>query len=422
MSTPYHAPTTGAPHALHLGALALVLLLSACVSSRRPDSLPFALRDQAQPLGIPDLRIYPERLSAASNRFGWQITWRPASIKPASFGTVNGSRDLLAISAGGDGGAFSAGFLIGWSQTGMRPTFAVVTGVSAGALIAPFAYLGPSYDHVLREVSLATRPGKFFLKRGIVAGLLGDGLESSEPLQRLLVTYVTPELMQEIARAYHSGRDLYIMTTDLDAGTPVIWNMGAIAASGSPAALDLFRQVMLASASTPAAVSPVLIDVTAGGRHYREIHVDGAVTHQVFIAPFSSTEPPTPPMATQPSHRSRAFIIMNTTMEMSWSPTPRRTLKIGSRAIDTMIQTAARSDVDGILAALQRQGIEPQLAYVDSGFHHPHPREFDPSYTRALFFYGLRLASAEYAWHSAPPEPQEPGRGGAVVASMPDRP
>jgi hypothetical protein len=391
---------------------ALLLLLSGCASMARLDSVPPALQSTAQPLGIPGLRIYPERNSDSSAPRRLPVAWSTPSIERSGDAThTAGYGDMLAISAGGDGGAFAAGILTGWSQTGTRPTFAVVTGVSAGALIAPFAYLGPKYDHVLRDVTLG--PDEFFHKRGLIAGLLGDAFAGSEPLQQLLATYVTPEVMRDIAREYRRGRDLYIMTTNLDAGTPVIWNMGAIAASDAPGSLALFRQVMLASASVPAAVSPVLIKVTADGHTYQELHVDGGVVHQVFLYPFQGT-PWDSRTVQQPAHPPRAFLIMNTDIEMKWSPTPLRALKIGSRALDTMVQVEARNDIDDIFAALRRQGVAMNLAYVHSDFHCPHPHAFDHHYMSALFSYGERMALTEHPWRDAPPDMEEsPARSAA---------
>jgi hypothetical protein len=168
---------------------------------------------------------------------------------------------VLAISGGGDAGAFAAGLLSGWSSRGTRPQFRLVTGISAGALIAPFAYLGPAYDDVIRTVATSVGPDDVFDRRNVLAGLASDGMADSAPLASLIEKYVTPETLAAIAAEYSKGRALQIATTDLDSGRPVIWNMGAIAASQTPGALQLFRKIMIASASIPGVVSPVLFDV-----------------------------------------------------------------------------------------------------------------------------------------------------------------
>jgi len=376
-----------------------LLALAACTSMTRLAAVPSELQEEARPNGVPGVRFYPQRFSDP--------------LQPAPTGGTDVGCDLLAVSAGGDRGAFAAGLLNGWSETGTRPRFRVVTGVSVGALIAPFAFLGPRYDHVLREVTLSAGPGRFFRRRSSISGLLGDGFASSEPLELLLATYVTAEVLQEIANEYRHGRDLYIMTTDLDAGVPVIWNMGAIAASDSPDALALFRQVMRASAAIPVAVSPVLIDVTAGGRHFQELHVDGSVVHQVFLYPYSAPQFPAP-AARDAAPSCRAFIIVNTQLASNWSPTPRRTLGIGERAIQTLTRVETSTDVDSIFAALQRQSIDFNLAYIDSDFQVAHPRDFDQSYMRALFVYGRRLGSRDDPWHDMPPQSQPLNRSASI--------
>jgi predicted acylesterase/phospholipase RssA len=398
-----------------LTLVALAAVLAACTTLTRLGAVPSELQDEARPDGISDVRFYPQQLANSAARSQVRIRWPASGVEaeiPVSSDTSAGC-DMLAISAGGDRGAFAAGLLSGWSQTGTRPHFKVVTGVSVGALIAPFAFLGPRYDHVLREVALSAGRESFFHRRSFLSGLLGDGFASSEPLERVLATYVTAAVLREIADEYRHGRDLYILTTDLDAGVPVIWNMGAIAASDSPDALILFRQVLRASTAVPVAVSPVLIPVTAGGRHFQELHVDGSVTHQVFLGGF-----PLPQLRVSDMQASApscgAFIIINAQMDSSRSTTPRRTLRIGERSIQTLMQIEASNDVASIFTALQRQDIQFNLAYIDSDFQAPHRHDFDPSYLRTLFTYGERLGSGAYPWHSAPPRAQPSNRSASV--------
>jgi len=391
-----------------------LLALAACTSMTRLAAVPPELHDEARPDGVPGARFYPQRFSEPSAHLQGSALRRVSTggaEVPVSWDTNVGCA-LLAISAGGDRGAFAAGLLNGWSQTGTRPRFRVVTGVSVGALIAPFAFLGPRYDHVLREVTLSAGPGRFFRRRSSISGLLGDGFASSKPLELLLATYVTAEVLKEIATEYSHGRDLYIMTTDLDAGLPVIWNMGAIAASDSPDALALFRQVMRASAAIPVAVSPVLFNVTAAGRHFQELHVDGSVVHQVFLYPYSAPLPA--PAARTAGPSCSAFIIMNTQFDSNWSPTPRRTLGIAERAMQTLTRVEASTDVDRLYAALQRQSVAFNLAYIDSDFKVAHPRDFDQEYMRALYVYGQRLGSRDDPWHDTPPQSQPLNRSASI--------
>jgi predicted acylesterase/phospholipase RssA len=163
---------------------------------------------------------------------------------------------LLAVSGGGENGAFGAGLLCGWSEQGTRPVFELVTGVSTGALIAPFAYLGSSYDPQLRAVYTELTPDRVLLKRAITAALFDDAMADNAPLFKTISRYVDEAMLAELAKGYDDGRLLLIGTSDLDAQQGVLWNVGAIAKSGHPRALDTIRRVLLASAAIPGARRP----------------------------------------------------------------------------------------------------------------------------------------------------------------------
>jgi hypothetical protein len=279
----------------------------------------------------------------------------------------------------------------------------VVTGISAGALIAPFAFLGSQYDAVIRKVFTSIRAEDVFHKRNILTGLASDGMADSEPLSRLVKEYVTPEILAAVAEEYEKGRALEIGTTDLDSGRPVTWNMGAIAASGAPGALELFRKVMIASTSIPGEVSPVMIDVDVDGKHFQEMHVDGGVITQVFLYP---------PRILMEMHRAtgrpyrrelHAYVIRNGRLEPQWSDTERHTLSIGGRAISALIQTQGISDLQRIYQTARRDGVDFNLAYVGSDFNYPHKETFDPEYMKRLFDYAYQLGAKGYPWHKAPP-------------------
>ena len=196
----------------------------------------------------------------------------------------SGRITYLALSGGGSGGAFGAGILTGWTTAGTRPTFDVVSGVSTGALIAPFAFLGSSYDPTLAELYTSGIAETLVRPRPII-GLLGAALSDPAPLRRLVERYVTDDMLRKIAAEHSKGRRLFVVTTNLDAQRTVIWDMGAIAAHGHEQALVLFRNVLIASASIPAVFPPVMIEVTMNGKRFQEMHSDGGATTQLFTAP-----------------------------------------------------------------------------------------------------------------------------------------
>ena len=192
---------------------------------------------------------------------------------------------MLAISGGGDDGAFGAGLLVGWTARGDRPISRAVTGVSTGALSAPFAFLGPDYDPQLKAVYTQTTARDIFTPRGKLAALFQDAMGDTAPLRSTVARLVDDQLVQRIGEEYGKGRLLLIMTTNLDAGQECIWNVGAIAASGKPGARELIIKILMASSAIPAAFPPVMIDLDVDGQHRQEMHVDGGVFAQVFLYP-----------------------------------------------------------------------------------------------------------------------------------------
>jgi hypothetical protein len=386
-------------------ALVVGVLLQACGSLPRLDAVPPTLTESAVIPGISNSRFWVDRDLAPFIEAAIQddVRERTALAKAGKTTDPLPPASLLAISGGGDAGAFAAGLLAGWTASGTRPQFRVVTGISAGALIAPFAFLGSRYDDVIRSVFTSVRSGDVFHRRSMLIGLASDGMADSEPLSRLVAEYVTPQILAAVAEEYAKGRALEIGTTDLDAGRPVTWNMGAIAASGAPGALELFRKIMIASTSIPGKVSPAMIDVEVDGKHFQEMHVDGGVITQVFLYPPRILID-WQRITGRPYRRElHAYVIRNGRLEPEWSDTERHTLNIGGRAISALIQTQGISDLHRIYQAAQRDGVDFNLAYIGSDFNYPHHEEFDPEYMKGLFDYAYRLSAKGYPWHKAPP-------------------
>jgi hypothetical protein len=394
------------PFARIATALVLAVLLQACGSLPRLDAVPPTLTEQAAILGIPEARYWLDRDLAPFIRSVIEDDQREREALVRAGKSTSDSlppASLLAISGGSDAGAFAAGILAGWSAHGNRPEFRVVTGISAGALIAPFAFLGPEYDGALRSAFTSVHSEDIFHRRNMLAGLASDGMADSEPLSRLIAKYVTPEMLAAVAKAYARGRVLEIGTTDLDSGRPVTWNMGAIAASDAPGALDLFRKIIVASTSIPGEVSPVMIDVDIDGKHFQEMHVDGGVITQVFLYPRSIlTE--LHRVTGRPYRRElHAYVIRNGRLEPEWSDTERHTLSIGGRAISALIQTQGIGDLQRIYQAAQHDGVDFNLAYIGADFNYPHKKKFDPEYMKRLFDYAYERSAKGYPWHKEPP-------------------
>jgi len=310
--------------------------------------------------------------------------------------------NLLAISGGGDKGSFGAGLLIGWTERGDRPEFKTVSGVSTGALIAPFAFLGPDYDDVLRHVYTEVDQSAIFESRFILAAIFSDALKDTTPLSQLISHYVDDQVLTAIANEYRKGRLLLIGTADIDAQRPVIWNLGAIAVSGRPGAFDLLRKILLASAAIPVAFPPVLIDVEVDGKPYQEMHVDGGAIAQTFLYPTTLTAGVD--LRRGPLARERhAYVIRNGRLDPEWASTDRRLFSIASRAVATMIHYSGQNDVYRLQTMTARDGVSFNLAYIGRDFSAEHTADFVPAYMRALFEYGRAQIKNGTAWKKSSP-------------------
>ena len=268
-----------------LAAIAVLVLLSqgcALLQVRHP--LPEYLLDQAQIENLPGVRAWGDVSSESLEQSAKESMKQEMA---ANHGRLEPEANFLALSGGGGDGAFGAGILCGWTEAGTRPRFKLVTGISTGALIAPFAFLGPEYDAKLKELYTTISDQDIYTGYGLVKLVLSlgisEGVASTEPLARLLERFIDENMLQAIAAQHNQGRRLLVGTTQLDAQRLVIWNMGAIAASHHPDALRLFRQVLRASFSVPVAFNPVYIKVKAAGQDYDEMHVDGGVKVQVML-------------------------------------------------------------------------------------------------------------------------------------------
>jgi len=393
--------------ALGMVGLAATLVSTGCAAPSRMKAVPAEFQNKAAVPGFArHIRTWGDRLSpefvsecvAAAKREEDSLGKRQSKLElPAA--------NFLAVSGGGANGAFAAGLLCGWTASGTRPQFSAVTGVSTGAMIAPFAFLGPKYDGILRDTYTVVETKDILSPRPILDAIFSDALADSKPLERLVSRYVDQGLLEAVAEEYQKGRILLILTVDLDAQRPVIWNMTAIAASRHRESLYLFRRVMLASASIPGAFPPVMMDVEVDGDRYQEMHVDGGVMQQVFFYPPSFVFESELRAAGVRHRDRRLFVIRNAHLESTASSVERRTLKIAARAIRTLIQTQGSGDVDRLYATAQRDGIDFNIAYIPRKFEAPPPNEFDPEYMIKLFDHAFELARNGYSWSKVPPDP-----------------
>ena len=316
----------------------------------------------------------------------------------------------LALSGGGANGAFGAGFLNGWTSKGNRPVFKIVTGVSTGALMAPFAFVGTDYDEALRLFYTTTSTRDIFVLGSMFTlmrqVLSGEALADTRPLQAMIARHVDDALLARVAEAHRNGRRLYIGTANIDAPRFIVWNMGLIANSGRPDALDLFRKVMLASASIPVAFPPVLfeVEIAPGGPRYDEMHVDGGVGARVFLngGVFDGSM-----VRRRGGHggvgKEDIFVIHNGQLIPQPDPIRRSLTEISVRVIDASGRTAALGDLFRIHAYALQEGASFRWVTIPDDVPMGGDEVFDPAQMRSLYDFGYRKGAGGGDWLTQPP-------------------
>jgi len=377
---------------------AACLLLSGCATAPKRNPLPLEHYESASIAGVLNARYFADEAPPWEHQWLAQSREDLKSSHSASFGTPH---SYLAISGGGAKGAFGAGLLVGWTARGDRPEFQMVTGISTGALTAPWAYLGPDYDDVLEEMYTAYSTEDLVKKRHPLNIIKNDAMLSTERLMELLSHFIDEEVLEAIAAEGRKGRSLIVATTNIDAQRPVLWRLHQIAMSGHPGALNLIRQVILASASIPGAFPPVAIEVEADGQRYDELHVDGGATSQVVLYPpdvdwarvLAKLEVPSPP---------DVYIIRNSRLDPEGQATNRRILPIAGRTIGSLIRTQGIGDLFRIYALAARDGLNFNLAFIPEDFDEKPKEQFDTVWMRKLFDRGFEMGKAGYEWSKAP--------------------
>ncbi len=398
---------SGAARVLLLVLCCAVLLPACAAPPRRANPVTEDLSGQIPVLGQSRIRAWGDAPPRAFNEL------IAAHIKSAELKQVaehfRQAPYLLSISGGGANGAYGAGVIVGWTKSGRRPSFSIITGVSTGALIAPFVFLGPEYDWVLEEVYNFHGTADLVSVRSIFTSLFSDAFFDSTPLKKRIANYLTLDEMQAIAVEFGKGRRLFIGTTDMDALRPVVWNIGMIAKQGTPEALDLIQRIILASASIPVAFPPVVIKLEHEGKVLQELHTDGGVTNQVFLFPpdldwngfvshFSITKKPD------------LYIIRNDRMSTDFESTPAKLIPLAKRSIDSLIRTQGIGDLFRLYVTARDNNFDYFLAHVPNDFHVATTELFDPDYMRPLFHIGYEQGKRGGCWYSLPPGMAMPGK------------
>lgn len=377
------------------------LSVSACSLPRKP--VPLERLHEARLLGLPNVRSWGDRYGAHFHTDIVESVRQEGdsfSSSPEGYRTYN----ALALSGGGPNGAFGAGFLCGWTKAGTRPEFKIVTGISTGALMAPFVFAGAEFEQRLGLFATIGTTDVLGLT-GPVSSLWSEFWVGAVPLAKLLKECIDEELLAAIAKAHNHGRRLYIGTTNIDAEELVVWNMGAIAASGHPEAPEIFRRVMRASAAIPGAFPPVYFDVEVDGKMYDELHVDGGVTREVFLYGFMSELDAAAQEldGKRPANKHSIYVIINSKLAASPKQVTPDLVGLIPRAVLSLVKANTLGDLYRIHAVAQRDHVDFNYAFMPDDYVPKEKEPFDPKEMKRLFDLGFNMAVSGYEWHKIPP-------------------
>jgi len=373
------------------------LALPGCATLRHP--VPQALVEKATIDGMDEIRI----IAGEKNTELQENLLK--SIKQESAGSWKKAYPILAISGGAADGAYGAGFLNGWSKEGSRPIFKIVTGVSTGAIIAPFAFLGSDYDDEIKTLFTTMSTKDAMVSQVPFGPLFGNSLASNRPLARKLAAFYDDALLAKIADQHKRGRRLFVGTVNLDAQRFVVWDMGAIAVRGD---INLFRKVILASTSAPVMFSPVFFRVKADGKVYDEMHVDGGTLTQIFTTSYllENMDAAVRIAGIDPSMiRPKLYLLLNGYVSPNYLKVRGGFSSIAERAVDTIIGAQSDGDLYRIYSYVSQNGGDFNLAFIPADFK-PEKREmFDRKEMNRLFERGYADAVGGYQWQKTPPLP-----------------
>lgn len=390
----------------------LLLILSSlqgCASRACLQPLPECLEDKLQVPGFHNIRGWGDDHSPILKK---SLADSLKQAKAAYSGKCPQVFSGLTLSGGGQDGAFAAGFLCGWTKKGNRPKFALVTGISTGSLIAPFAFLGPEYDDRMRELNTTIKEKDVFKKHGKLSTLFSSlsigtihSFSDNRPLAKLIECAIDEEILNKVATEHLKGRRLWIGTSQMDAERLVIWDMGAIALQRTPEALALFRKVLLTSATTPVWFPPQMFEVEAEGKIYSEMHCDGGLQAQMIL--FENALAPESICETGPNakkhHLDELYIIRNLKVDPEWKCIEPTIGNISIRAVNALTKSQGIGDLFRLYTYALRDKIKYNLVFIPKEFTMKPKSEIDQKYMNALFELGCEMGQSPEPWLHCPP-------------------
>jgi predicted acylesterase/phospholipase RssA len=374
---------------LAFGLLSLAIIAGCQPATRRPIAVRLPLFCPAEPTVVPDGVTLCGPIGAESG--------------------IRQPRNVLALSGGGLYGAYSSGFLSGWTQTGTRPEFDVVTGVSTGALIAPFAFLGSEFDSVAMNLYTSVRAKDVFRIRVWVTIPFKDAAASSAPLKKLIESQISQPLLDRVAAEHRKGRRLYVATTNLTSRRLVVWDMGAIAGLPPPTGANLARDVLLASCAVPGMLPPVTFVMPGpDGTPVNQMHVDGGVTSQIFVPStvFDAASANAPGMQVVPGVNGNVYALVAGKLYPDATPVHTFVLPILAATTESIMYAHCRAELGKLYGQARLAGMQFHLTALrqDLVVNVDNLLSIDQKEMGRLYCEGERDALSGPAWEYAPPE------------------
>jgi predicted acylesterase/phospholipase RssA len=370
----------------------LCLALSGCVAVTTRDNYSVEELYSTKISGRDDLRFFPSRNPDLQATLGWSEAPPPVP---------DGRFDILALSSGGPDGAFGAGALKGLAQTANRPDYEIVTGISTGAIMAPFVFTGAQNDAILEKFYTSGEMAELVGQPNVLAALSGPALYSDAKIVPFVNRHINAALLRRVAAEHAKGRRLLVGTANLDANQLTIWNMGRIAEIGTQEALELFRSVIRASFSIPGALPPVEIE-SSSAKPVRELHGDGGVIAYFYADP--KLVPPayrTPGKAARgKAARARIDIILHNQIEAKPEAVQAKTIRLAGVSVSNLTRSGMRLLLDNTLRAAADEGVEVRYSFLPSDRRTVSSLEFDIAYMRDTFEYGYRRAVDGTLWQA----------------------
>ncbi len=318
------------------------------------------------------------------------------------------AKNVLVLSGGGQYAAYNAGLLVGWSEQGTRPQFDVITGISSGAIVAVYTFMGKKCDPQLQHFFTTTSNKDIFQYRPIRELIRSGALANPERLEKMITREISDEYIDALRQEHAAGRRMYIGTMNVATRRIVIWDLGAIACSSRPDANIIIRKVLLAAGSIPGLLPAVKLDVVIDGKHYIEEHCDGGAASQIFLRPGPGMERPQG-VKTDWLKGSNLYALAAGKLYADPLKDNPGFLKRVTGTISAALYALFRAEMMNIYTYCQTSGMKFHMISIPQDFQSPaNSMTFEPEEMQKMFALGYSEAIREIRWRKTPPG-TEPG-------------